>query len=168
MRLLVLDNNSSFEINEIPDEVDDIRFCVLDNSDPKNPDYFFIPLIFLESFNAPALVLKIGESVIKMPIDWQLLIGESEVGDLEVVPLTSINDRGFSAFAFNPLSSFRPTFLPVEVIDIYQDVKWYFPKLKSGQLLAVPLETNTNGSLCVYFVKDISRQCEIVNYTKAW
>jgi hypothetical protein len=101
MRLLVLDNNSSFEINEIPDEVDDIRFCVLDNSDPKNPDYFFIPLIFLESFNAPALVLKIGESVIKMPIDWQLLIGESEVGDLEVVPLTSINDRGFSAFGLH-------------------------------------------------------------------
>jgi hypothetical protein len=168
MRLLVLENNSSFEINEIPDEVDDIRFCVLDNSDAKNPDYFFIPLIFLESFNAPALVLRIGDSVIKMPIDWQLLIGESEVGDLEVVPLTSINDRGFSAFAFNPLSSFRPTFLPVEVIDIYQDVKWYFPKLKSGQLLAVPLETNVKGSLCAYFVKDISRQCEIVNYTKAW
>jgi len=168
MRLLVLENNSSFEINEIPDEVDDIRFCVLDNSDPKNPDYFFIPLIFLESFNAPALVLKIGNNVIKMPIDWQLLIGESEVGDLEVVPLTSINDRGFSAFAFNPLSSFRPTFLPVEVIDIYQDVKWYFPKLKSGQLLAVPLQNGTDGPLCAYFVKDISRQCEIVNYTKSW
>ncbi len=168
MRLLVLENNSSYEINEIPEEVDDIRFCVLDNSDAKNPDYFFIPLIFLESFNAPALVLRIGNSIIKMPIDWQLLIGESEVGDLEVVPLTSINDRGFSAFAFNPLSSFRPTFLPVEVVDIYQDVKWYFPKLKSGQLLAVPLETGTEGPLCAYFVKDISRQCEIVNYTKAW
>jgi hypothetical protein len=168
MRILTLDDNSSYEINEIPEEIDDIRFCVLDNSDPKNPDYFFIPLIFLESFNAPALVLKIGENIIKMPIDWQILIGESEVGDLEVVPLTSINDRGFSAFAFNPLSSFRPTFFPVEVVDIYQDVKWYFPKLKSGQLLAVPLETNTVGSMCVYFVKDISRQSEIVNYTKAW
>ena len=168
MRLLTLKNNSSYEINEIPDEIDDVRFCVLDNSDTKNPDYFFIPLIFLESFNAPALVLKIGDSIIKMPMDWQLLIGESEVGDLEVVPLTSVNDRGFSAFAFNPLSSFRPTFLPVEVIDIYQDVKWYFPKLKSGQLLAVPLETGVKGSLCVYFVKDISRQSEIVNYTKAW
>lgn len=168
MRLLTLEKNTSYEINEIPEEVDDIRFCVLDNSDAKNPDYFFIPLIFLESFNAPALVLKIGDSIIKMPIDWQLLIGESEVGDLEVVPLTSINDRGFSAFAFNPLSSFRPTFMPVEVVDIYQDVKWYFPKLKSGQLLAVPLETNISGPMCVYFVKDISRQCEIINYTKAW
>lgn len=167
MRLLTLDN-TSYELNEIPEEVDDIRFCVLDNSDPKEPDYFFIPLIFLESFNAPALVLKIANVVIKMPIDWQLLIGEKDVGDLEVVPLTSINDRGFSAFAFNPMSSFRPEFFPVEVVDIYQDVKWYFPKLKPGQMLAVPLESDVEKPLCVYFVKDISRQSEVVNYTKVW
>jgi len=121
--LLTLENNS-YELNEIPEEVDDVRFCVLDNSDPKNPDYFFIPLIFLESFNSPALVLKIGDNIIKMPLDWQLLIGEPDLGDLEVVPLTSINDRGFSVFAFNPLGSFRPEFFPVEVVDIYQEVKW--------------------------------------------
>ena len=167
MRLLTLEN-TSYELNEIPEEVDDVRFCVLDNSDPKEPDYFFIPLIFLESFNSPALVLKIGDSIVKMPIDWQLLIGEKEQGDLEVVPLTSINDRGFSAFAFNPRTSFRPEFFPVEVIDIYQDVKWYFPKLKPGQMLAVPLETGVDKPLCVYFVKDISRQSEVVNYTKVW
>ena len=167
MRLLTLEN-TSFEINEIPEEVDDVRFCVLDNSDPKNPDYFFIPLIFLESFNSPALVLKIGNNIIKMPLDWQILIGEPDMGDLEVVPLTSINDRGFNVFAFNPMGSFRPQFFPVEVIDIYQYVKWYFPKLKPGQLLAVPLNTNTEKPLCVYFVKDISRQSEVVNYAKAF
>mgnify|MGYP003348695183 FL=1 len=77
MRLLLLEN-VAYEMNEIPEEIDDLRFCVLDNSDPKEPDYFFIPLIFLESFNAPALVLKIGESIIKMPIDWQILIGEPD------------------------------------------------------------------------------------------
>lgn len=168
MRLLTLDKNSSYELNEIPQEVDDIRFCVLDNSDPKDPDYFFIPLIFLESFNSPALVLKIGESVIKMPIDWQLLIGEPEMGDLEVVPLTSLNDRGFSAFTFNPISSYKPEFHPVEVIDIYKDVRWYFPKLKPGQMLAVPLEHNLDKPLCAFFVKDISRQSEVVNFTKIW
>ncbi len=167
MRLLTLDN-TRYELNEIPEEVDDVRFCVLDNSDPKEPDYFFIPLIFLESFNSPALVLKIGTTVIKMPIDWQLLIGEPDLGDLEVVPLTSINDRGFSVFAFNPISSFRPEFFPVEVIDIYQDVKWYFPKLKPGQMLAIPLDSDDDKPLCVYFVKDISRQSEVVNYSKVW
>jgi hypothetical protein len=84
------------------------------------------------------------------------------------VPLTSLNDRGFSAFGFNPLSSFRPTFYPIEVVDIYQDVKWYFPKLKPGQLLAIPLETTGAKPLCVYFVKDISRQSEVINYNKCW
>jgi hypothetical protein len=167
MRLLTLDNQA-FPMVEIPDEVDDLRFCVFDNSDPKDPDYYFIPLIFLESFNAPALVLRIGEHEVQMPVDWQILIGEPDLGDLEVVPLTSINDRGFSAFSFNPLSSFRPEFFKLDIVDIYQDVKWYFPKLKPGQMLAVPLQTGVDKPLCVYFVKDISRQSEVVDYNKAW
>lgn len=166
MRILTLDN-TAYEMNEIPNEIDEIRFCVLDNSDPKEPDYFYIPLIFLESFNSPALVLKIGENVIRMPVDWQLLIGEPDFGDLEVVPLTSINDRGFSVFCFNPLTSFRPEFMPVEIVDIYQDVKWYFPKLKPGQMLAIPL-TKGDQPLCAYFIKDISRQSEVVDYNKVW
>lgn len=168
MRILSLDTNSAYELNEIPDEVGDLRFAVLDNSDPKNPDYFYIPLIFLESFNAPALVLKIGDSIIKMPVDWQILIGEPDLGDLEVVPLTSINDRGFNIFCFNPLSGFKPEFKAIEIIDIYQDVKWYFPKLKSGQMLAVPLESDVEKPLCAYFVKDISRQSEVVDFGKAF
>jgi len=155
-------------MDQVPDEVDDLRFCIFDNSNPKDPDYFFIPLIFLESFNSPALVLRIGEDVIRMPVDWQILIGEPDLGDLEVVPLTSINDRGFSVFTFNPLEGYSPTFMPVEVIDIYQDVKWFFPKLKPGQMLAVPLKENVEKPLCAFFVKDISRQSEVVNYQHAW
>jgi len=158
----------SYEMTDIPDEVDDMQFCVLDNSNSKDPDYFYIPLIFLESFNSPALVLKIGKHVIKMPVDWQILIGEKDSGDLEVVPLTSINDRGFSAFCFNPRSSFRPEFHEIEIEDVYQDVKWYFPKLKPGQLLAIPLEAGVTGSLCVYCVKEISRQSEVVDFSKCW
>lgn len=167
MRILTLENRS-YQMNEIPNEIDELNFCVLDNSNPKEPDYFFIPLIFIESFNSPALVLRIGFHTVKMPVDWQLLIGEKETGDLEVVPLTSINDRGFSAFAFNPRTSFRPDFYPVEIIDIYQDVKWYFPKLKPGQLLAVPLEEDTKGPMCAFFVKDISRQSEVIDYSRVW
>ena len=49
---------------ELPDEVDDLRFAILDNSNPLNVDYHYIPLIFLESFNAPAVVLEIGNKTI--------------------------------------------------------------------------------------------------------
>lgn len=166
MRILTLDN-TAYEMDQIPDEIDEVRFCVLDNSDPKDPDYFFIPLIFLESFNSPALVLRIGKHTVRMPVDWQLLIGEPDFGDLEVVPLTSINDRGFNVFTFNPMKSFRPEFMPVEIVDIYQDVKWYFPKLKPGQMLAVPLTEGTEP-MCAFFIKDISRQSEVVDYSKVW
>jgi len=144
-----------------------MRFSIFDNSDNTNPDYFFIPLIFLESFNAPALVLKIGDHTIKMPVDWKILIGEEDVGDLEALPLTSINDRGFNAFEYNPLGSYSPTFLKIEILDIYQEEKWYAPKLKNGQFLSVPLSDGPNPQ-CVYFVKDISRNCEVVNYNYAF
>ncbi len=166
MRILTLDNKA-FELDHLPDEVDDMRFSILDNSNPADPDYHYIPLIFLESFTAPALVLRIGEHRIKMPVDWQILIGEPDLGDLEVLPLTSINDRGFKAFQFNPLDSFRPSFLDIEILDVYHEVTWYAPKLKNGQMLCVPLG-NDPGPECVYFVKDISRNCEVIDYNKAW
>jgi len=144
-----------------------MRFAILDHSDPKDPDYHYIPLIFLESFTAPALVLRIGDYKIKMPVDWQVLIGEPDLGDLEVLPLTSINDRGFNVFQFNPLSSFMPSFLDIEILDVYHEVTWYSPKLKNGQMLAIPLSDDPTPE-CVYFVKDISRNCEVVDYTKAF
>ena len=147
--------------------MDDLRFAILDNSNPSSVDYHYIPLIFLESFNAPALVLKIGDFKIKMPVDWQILIGEKEHGDLETLPLTSINDRGFNAFEFNPLTSFSPTFLPIEIVDIYHDVMWYAPRLKNGQFLCVPLE-DTVKPKCIYFIKEVSRNCEIVDYSMAF
>ena len=62
MRILTLENEC-FLLNNLPDELeDDIRFSVLDNSDSANPDFFFIPLIFLESFSSPAIIMKLTET----------------------------------------------------------------------------------------------------------
>jgi hypothetical protein len=152
MKILTLDDRA-YSIEKIPEWVDEkLRFAVLDNSDPGNPDFFYIPLIFLESFNAPAAVLQIGEQ------------GQPE---MHVLPITSLNDRGFDAFTFNPLSSVKPDFYPIDVVDIYTEVKWYFPKIKSGQMLAVPLSGGPKP-ICAYFVKEISRQCEQVDYGDVW
>ena len=167
MQILTLDNKT-FYLNDLPEEIDeDMRFAVMDNSDPQNPDYFYLPLVFLESFTGPAAVLKVGPHEIPMPLDWCTIVGDPTGPEMEVLPLTSLNDRGFKTFTFNPLSSFRPEFHPVEIVDIYQDVKWYFPKLKPGQLLAIPL-TEGENPMCAYFIKDISRQSEVVNYGKVW
>ena len=167
MKILTLDNNQAYNLEILPEEIDDLRFAILDNSNPQNVDYHYIPLIFLESFNSPALVLRIGDATVKMPLDWQVLIGEPDMGDLETLPLTSINDRGFKVFEFNPLSGFKPEFLDIEILDIYHDVTWYAPRLKNGQFLCVPID-DTVKPRCIYFVKEISRNCEIIDYAQAF
>ena len=168
MKILTLDDRT-YVLEKIPEWVDEkLRFAVLDNSDPTNPDFFYIPLIFLESFSSPSCVLDIGGYEVQMPIDWHIAVGCPDSGnDIEVLPLTSIGDRGFEAFLFNPHTSFKPDFTHVKVINYYNDVKWYFPKIKSGQMLAVPL-SNGPRPVCAYFVKDISRQCEQVDYGDVW
>jgi hypothetical protein len=166
MRILTL-NNLAFDLNDLPEEVDeDMRFSVLDNSNSSDPDFYFMPLIFLESFNSPAILLNIGGYEVQMPLDWCMVVGDKECGlDPEVLPLTSINERGFDAFIFNPVDGFKAEYQPIEIVNVYQDVKWYFPKMKNGQLLTVPL-SNDPSPYCAFFVKEISRQNEIVQLDK--
>jgi hypothetical protein len=166
MQILTLDNKC-FKLNSLPDKLtDEVHFSILDNSDPKSPDFFFVPLIFVESFSAPAIVMEINGSEIMMPVDWCMAVGDSQTGnDLEILPLTSINDRGFEAFLFNPLSSYKIDFADIKITNFYNDVKWYFPKMRNGQLLSVPI-TDGDKPLCAYFVKDISRQCEVIEYSQ--
>jgi len=166
MRILTLENKS-YSLNQIPESVeDDLRFSILDNSNPQDPDFFFHPLIFLESFNSPAIVLEINGNELTMPLDWCIAVGCHEAGsDLEVLPLSSLNDRGFEAFLFNPLTGVMPGFGKIEIINFYNDVKWFFPKMRAGHLLSVPITTG-NVPECAFFVKDISRQCELIDYGK--
>lgn len=164
MNILTVDNKA-FELNSLPEEVDDLRYAVLDWNDPKNVDYHFVPLIFMETFHAPAAVLKIGEYIIQVPLDWYVVIGEKEHGDPEIVPIMNINDRGFSAFVLNPISSFRADFLPLEIINVFQDIRWFTPKLKHGHILAVPLE-NKDKPLCAYFVKETNKLPEVLAIEK--
>lgn len=160
-------NNQSFSLNNLPDEVDDnMQFGILDNSNPQEPDFYFMPLIYLESFNAPAIVLKIGNNEVTMPIDWCIAVGDSSSAThIEILPLTSLNDRGFDALVFNPISDFRIEFKKIEIVNFYNDVKWYFPKMKVGHLLATPLQ-NKDQPECAYFVKEISRHSEMIHLDK--
>ena len=164
MRILTLENKT-YDLNNLPDEIEeDFRFSVLDNSDPTDPDFFFIPLIFLESFSSPAIALEINNQELIMPVDWHIAVGDSRTGkDLEILPLTSLNDRGFEAFLFNPLKSYKADYGSIKITNFYNDVKWYFPKIKNGQLLSIPI-TEEENPLCAFFVKDVSRQMEIIDF----
>lgn len=134
----------------------------MDYSDPKNSDYFFIPLVFLESFQSPSVVLQIGTYTIQMPLDWSILVCDDDYSDLEVMPLTSLNDRGFHTMVFNPLRHMVPRPQEINITNVYSEVKWFFPKLKNGNILVVPLEDKLCPN-CALFVKEISKLPEVIS-----
>jgi hypothetical protein len=165
-RILTVENQS-YDLDFVPEEIEDIRYCVLDYSDKDNADYIFVPLVFLESFNSPAAVLKLGKYTVKVPLDWSVVVCDPSVGDPEVLPITSLNDRGFKAFVFNPITGFVPEFIEVEIVNIYQEVKWYFPKLKYGHILTVPVEEKDNPK-CVFFVKETNKIPDVLSTEDLW
>ncbi len=164
---ILTNENTTYELDYVPDEIDDIRYNVLDYSDKHNADYYFVPLVFLEEFNAPAAVMQIGEFQIKIPLDWSIVICDPMVGEPEIVPITSLNDRGFHAFSFNPISGFLPKFRELAITNVYTEVKWFFPKLKYGHILGVPLSSEP-GSDCVFIVKDTNKVPDLLDVRHLW
>mgnify|MGYP000403623192 CR=1 FL=1 len=122
MKILKTDN-TPFNLDKVPETGDDIQYCVLDTNNNKNIDFFFIPLIFMETFNAPSMVMEVGEHTIQMPIDWSVMVIEKELGQCEMVPLTSINDRGFEAFVYNPFSGYTHDFKEVKIVNVFHKKK---------------------------------------------
>lgn len=159
---ILTEMNRAYELDRIPNEIEDVRFCVLDYSDPKNPDYFFIPLFFLESFYAPAVVLSIGKYTVQMPLDWSILVCDADYSDLELMPLTSLNERGFHTMVYNPLRHMVPRPQEVAITNVYADIKWFFPKLKNGNILVVPLDDSPCPE-CALFVKEISKLPDVID-----
>jgi hypothetical protein len=161
MRILTVDNQA-FNLNAMPDRVDDLRYCVLDYSDRDNIDYYWPPLVFLDIFHAPCADLRIGPHNIQMPLDWHVVVGDKHAGDLEVCRLVDVMDKQFQTFAFNPIGGFMPDFLDVEIENVFADVKWCFPKLKVGHFLAVPVENKPNPA-CVFFIKDVGKNLDVLD-----
>ena len=149
----------------LPDQVDDLRYCVLDYSNQNEVDFFFIPLIFLDVFPRPAAALQIGPYRLQMPLDWAVVIGDRNLGHIEIIELRHLNDRDFDVFALNPIRGYAPEFHEITIENVFPDVTWNVPKLKYGHLLAVPLHGGVNPP-CAYFVRDVNRLPERLDIGK--
>jgi hypothetical protein len=154
--------NLPFDLNQIPEKIDDLRYCVLDYSDHHNVDYYWPPLVFLDIFSSPCADIRIGPHNIQMPLNWSVVVGDKHAGDLETMKLVDIMDKDFEVFVFNPISGYMPDFQEIEILNVFSDVRWCFPKLKVGHFLAVPLESG-HKPMCAFFIQDVGKHCEVLD-----
>lgn len=165
MRILT-NYNETFELDNIPDMIeDDLRFCVLDYSNQNDVDFVFPPVVFREQFSRPCARLRIGQHYLNVPLDWSIVIADKNSGNLEIIDIKHINDREFQAFALNPISGYMPSFLDLEIADIFSDIVWNVPKMSNGHLLAVPL-TLGKEPVTVLLVRDTNKLPDMLDITK--
>ncbi len=166
--------NTPFDMNTIPipvggdrgiEEMEDVRYCVLDYSGGQEVDFYFIPMIFLDAFPQPAADLQIGKFRVQLPLDWSIVIADKDFGYMEIIELKDLRDRPYDAFILNPISSFMPDFGEITHLNNFPDVTWTLPKLKYGHILVIPLENKVNP-LCILAVRDINRLPESLDITK--
>lgn len=152
-------------MNHLPDEVDDLRYCVLDYSDPKHVDFYYPPLIYLDAFCRDAADIRIGRYALQMPLDWSVVIADKNLGNVEIIELSQINDRDFTIFGFNPFTSTMPHFEEITIENRFSDIGWHMPKLKNGHILAVPLRGGFNPP-CAYFLRDVNKIADHLDISK--
>jgi hypothetical protein len=150
--LILTPENKPYNLDSLPSEIEDIRYSVFDvlNTDP---DFYFPPLVFIEQFNCPSALLEIGNFKIQMPLDWSVVVVDEELTSGEIMPITSLNDRDFHTITYNPLSQMIPNTATIKIANVFNDVKWFFPKLKTGSLLVIPLEMKDKPQ-CALFIQD--------------
>ena len=154
--------NTSLETSMIPNVTDTLHYCVFDHTDADDVDFRFPPIVFLEEYSKAAVEMKIGKYTIQVPSSWAILLGDEDCPDLEILPLFEFHGRDFKAFVFNPVAGFRCEYVPIEIMNIYQEVKWNIPALQATHMLAVPLRAGSNAP-CVFFTESKNKLPEVID-----
>lgn len=141
-------DNTTFDMNTVDHEIDDIRYSVLDYH-KSDTDFYFLPLLYAEAYEQPAAVLQIANHHITVPLSWSIIIADKHSGDMELIEIKDIRDRAFDAFVMNPITCYRPEFEPLTHVDTYADVFWTIPTMKATHVLGIPL-TQCHNPPCVW------------------
>lgn len=160
MKVLTVEKNI-LDLTTIGDEIPETQFTVVDlGSDAKSyegSDVLFPRLIYVEDYTGPAIECDVGGYSVVLPLSWHIFIGEEDISEVELIPITALNARDFSAITTNPIDGFRHYFNVVRVRAIYQEYDWVLPKIKNGQALAIPINDDPENPLCVYITHSTSK-----------
>ena len=153
--LILTPENGVFEMNEVYDTVPDAMYSALDLSSVNDSDFYFFNILNTVSFSAMSAELQIGDYIMSVPINWQILLGDEESGMMEMSTIEDLLSLvSPHAFITNPISSLYPRYLPVKVRNIFTiNARWQMPMLNKKHLLSVPLY-NKHKPLCAFFADE--------------
>lgn len=131
-----------FDANANPIILDSIHvptltehFWVLDLS---IMDFTLAPLISLEEVVCPSLRVQVRGFDFVLPANWNVLVYDKETSQLDVVELSEMCGREFTALVYGPSLSY-PSPAVVSIVDYHIEHKNVGPLLNKQQMLCHPI-----------------------------
>jgi len=157
--------NTSLETSLMPNKLNkdvDMRYCVLDYTEPEFIDYRFPIVAWLDEYGKSSIELQIGGYTIQAPTNWSILIGDEDSENMELLPVLGFHGRDFKAFTFNPCAGYMIKFMPIEEMNIYEKITWNIPNLHPTYMIAIPLHGGENPP-CVFFAETKNKLPELID-----
>lgn len=101
-------------------------------------DYTLAPLLVLEEIVSPALTVRIRGFEFILPANWNILVFAEETSQLDVVEMSALAGKEFTAMVYGPD---MPNALPglVTVVDYSPEHLSVTPSLNKHQMLCHPI-----------------------------
>ena len=174
-----MDNNKPLDLNTASlEDLQNTWYWSMKYEKTGEVDYVISPLVLLESFTQPLIELRVGkdnEWLVSVPLEWNIVVTDSETADVEIIPIKQLNDRGFCAFCYNPQSGYIANFMELNTYNIFPDYRWLTPKVHQRHLLAVPLYPSYPSKhtlekmkkpLCVYITPEADKLPKFIDYNE--
>lgn len=170
--LILSENNTVMDTDKVT-AAEKVYYGVLDFTRPKSPDYHFNPLVFVDTYQAPAVVLEVGNYTVVLPFKWSILITYAD--QAEVVPIKELPGKEYDAFCLNPISGYMPRMLPIRLVNIHNNASWTSPPMDRNKMLVVPIgfERDSEGNqrdqpLCMIVGEQKVRAPDTIDMSTLW
>lgn len=101
-------------------------------------DFTLTPLLVLEEVSCPTLTLEVEGVQLDVPANWNILIYDGTTGDIDIVPVSWVGHKDFTAFAYGPTKTIpRPAHL--RLVDYKPYSTTVAPALNKHQMLCHPI-----------------------------
>lgn len=80
-------------------------------------DFMHFPIMYLEELTGPAVKIRIGEEILTVPSNWNIMICDPETTIIDMIDMTQAMGSSFSAFGFSTEKT-KIFYLPFEVVDV--------------------------------------------------
>jgi hypothetical protein len=126
-------------------------YSVLRFRDPKNPDFYFEELTYIEEFSSHTMKIEVGGYPLFVPFHWSVLCSDQEY--IQTIPLYEFSGRPFCAFCINPIDGFSPYYPEIRIVEVFSNSTWTCPPIHDKDMLVVPIGPNPSGAhkgpLCI-------------------